>query len=305
MNILVTGGAGFIGSNLALELQKYDNKVTIADNFFSGDRQNLKEFKGEIINKDLSEKIKTKQKFDVIFHQAAITDPRHDNDDETYNKNVKGFLNIINFAKKNNSKLIYASSGSIYGNTKTPMQENQEKQIFGAYANSKFEIDQIAEKEFNNMHIVGLRYFNVFGPKESHKGRPASMIYHLRNQILKGENPKLFKSGEQKRDHIYVDDVINVNMLAMNSESGVYNVGTGIATSFNDLIKIINKVLDTNEKIEYINNPYEETYQTNTQADTTKAEKFLNFKVTHSLEQRINQYYDYLDRTKELLVTFK
>ena len=212
---LITGVAGFIGSNLALELEKQNHQVTIADNFSSGHKENIQDFKGKTLSLDISQSFNIKDKFDTIFHQAAITDPRHDNDDETYYKNIEGFKNMIDLAKKNNAKLIYASSASLYGNKKTPMQEDQEKELLSAYAKSKLKMDEMTEELAKDMHIVGLRYFNVFGPRESHKGRPASMIYHLRKQMIEGGNPKLFKFGEQKRDHIYVKDVVKANLIAL------------------------------------------------------------------------------------------
>jgi ADP-L-glycero-D-manno-heptose 6-epimerase len=151
-------------------------------------------------------------------------------------------------------------------------------------------MDGIAEKYFGKMHIVGLRYFNVFGPNEAHKERPASMIYHLTKQMKSGQRPRIFKYGEQKRDHIYVKDAVEATIKALNAPSGIYNVGTGIATSFNELIKILNEVLKTNYEPEYIDNPYEGTYQNHTQADTTKAEKFLKFRARYQLRDAIKEY---------------
>ena len=291
MKCLITGGAGFIGSNLALELEKQGHEVIVIDNLFSGSKENLSEFKGKFIQQDVSEPFELNEKFDVIFHQAAITDPRHPNDEETYKKNIEGFKNIIELAKKDNAKLIYASTAGLYGNGQVPMREDQEKEILSVYGKSKLEMDEIAEKLFDTMHIVGLRYFNVFGPREEHKGRPASMIYHLSKQIKDGKTPRIFKWGEQKRDHIYVKDVVDATIKAIDAKSRIYNVGTGIATNFNELIKILNEVFGTNLKPEYFDMPYDpKTYQSNTQADTTKAKQFLNFKAKWTLKEGIKNY---------------
>jgi ADP-L-glycero-D-manno-heptose 6-epimerase len=296
MKALVTGGAGFIGSNLALELEKNGHSVTALDNLYSGNLDNLKGFKGKFIQGDTSDsKLQTIGKFDAIFHQAAITDPRHDDDKETYTKNVEGFRNILKLAQKSNSKVVYASTANLYGNGKIPMKEDQEKEIISAYGKSKLEMDNISEKLFGKMHIVGLRYFNVFGPREKYKGRPASMIYHLRNQMKSGRNPRLFKHGEQVRDHIYVKDTVLANLLALDAPSGVYNVGTGIGTSFNEVVKVLNEVLGTKLAIEYFDNPYDlKTYQANTQADTKKAEKYLRFKAKYSFMEGVKDYHNYL-----------
>ena len=296
MKCLVTGGAGFIGSNLALELEKQGHEVVVVDNFLTGNKDNLKGFDGKIIEIDVADNFDLNENFDVIFHEAAITDPRYPNDEETYNKNLQGFKNIIELAKKNNAKLIYASTASLYGNGPTPMKEDQEKEILSAYGKSKLEMDNIASKLFDKMHIVGLRYFNVFGPREKYKNRAASMIYHLGKQIKSGKRPRIFKFGEQIRDHIYVKDAVNAAITAVNAKSGIYNVGTGIATTFNVLIKALNEVLGKNFEPEYFDMPYDpKTYQSNTQADTTKAENVLGFKAKWPLKDGIKDYFNFLD----------
>jgi ADP-L-glycero-D-manno-heptose 6-epimerase len=301
MKILVTGGAGFIGSNLALELEKQRHEVTIMDNFFTGVGNNLKEFKGKLIKQDVSEDFEFNDEIEAIFHIAAITDPRYDNDEELYKKNTEGFKNMIKMALKKNAKLVYASSASLYGNGPVPMKEDQEKDLQSAYAKSKLWMDEEAEKYFEKMHIVGLRFFNVFGPRESHKGRPASMIYHLYNQMKSGKIPRLFKWGEQIRDHIYVKDVVYATILALDAKkSGVCNVGTGIGTDFNEIVKVLNNVLGTKLEPEYFDNPYDlKTYQANTLADTTKAEKNLGFKAKFSFSEGVKDYVKWLQANEK------
>jgi len=298
MKCLVTGGAGFIGSNLALELERQGHEVVVVDNLLSGNKNNLNGFKGKFIELDVSENFDLNEKFDVIFHEAAITDPRYPNDEETYNKNVQGFKNIINLAQKNNAKLIYASTASLYGNGPVPMKENQEKEILSSYGKSKLEMDNIAASLFDKMHIVGLRYFNVFGPREAYKNIAASMIYHLGKQITAGKKPRIFKFGEQKRDHIYVRDAVNATIMAVNvKQSCIVNVGTSIATNFNELIKVLNEVLGKNLDPEYFKMPYDpKTYQSNTQADTTKAEEFIGFKAKWPLKEGIEDYFNWLNK---------
>jgi len=299
MKCLVTGGAGFIGSNLALELEKQGNEVVVVDNLLTGTKDNLKGFKGKIIEMDVSKQFGINEKLNVIFHEAAITDPRFEDDKEMLRSNLEGFKNMIKLAKKNKAKLIYASTANLYGNGPIPMKEGQEKEIISAYGKSKLEMDKITETLKDKMHIVGLRYFNVFGPKEINKGRAASMVYHLSKQIKTGKNPRIFKHGEQKRDHIYVKDAVKATIKAINAKSGVYNVGTGIATSFNDLIKILNEALGTNSKPEYFDMPYEpKTYQANTQADTTLAEKELKWKAEYSVKEGIKDYIKWLEENE-------
>lgn len=288
---LVTGGSGFIGSNLSIELERQGYEVIALDNFSSSNKQNLVGFKGECITHDLQSTIRIDKKLDIIFHQAAITDPRYPNDTEVYQKNVTGFERIIELAQINEAKLIYASTAGLYGNGPIPMQEDQSKICLSSYAKSKLKMDEMAESLFSKMHIVGLRYFNVFGPNEASKGRPASMIYHLALQMKQGKRPRIFKWGEHVRDHIYVKDVIAANIKALSGKPGVYNVGTGIGTSFNDLVKVLNLVLKTNLEPEYFDMPYDPaTYQNNTVADIKKAERLLGFKAKWNLEEAIRDY---------------
>jgi len=298
MKCLVTGGAGFIGSNLALELENQGHDVVVVDNLFTGNKNNLKGFNGKYVEVDVSDNnFNIDENFDVIFHEAAITDPRHPNDEETHNKNLRGFKNIIELAKKNNAKLIYASTASLYGNGPTPMKEDQEKELLSAYGKSKLEMDNIASKLFDKMHIVGLRYFNVFGPREKYKNRAASMIYHLGKQIKAGKRPRIFKFGEQIRDNIYVKDAVDATIIAVNAKkSCIVNVGTGIGTTFNELVNVLNEVLGKNLKTEYFDMPYDpKTYQSNTQADTKKAEESRGFKAKWTLKEGIKDYFDFLD----------
>ena len=287
---LVTGGAGFIGSNITLELQANGHEVIVADNLMSGAMGNLKDFDGEFLKLDISRPFELNRKIDLIIHQAAITDPRFDDDDEMMRANLEGFEHIIELAKKNDAKLVYASTANLYGNGPVPMRESQEKELISVYGKSKLEMDFMAEKLFDKMQIVGLRYFNVFGHGEQHKGRSASMIYHLYNQMKDGKNPRLFNYGRQKRDHIYIKDVVTATIKAADAESGIYNVGTGLATSFNKLVAVLNDVMGTNLEPEYFKMPYDlSTYQSDTQADMTKAEKALGWKAQYSLKEGIKE----------------
>lgn len=298
MKILVTGGAGFIGSNLVLELEKQSHEVTIVDNFSSGNKKNIEFFRGKLIEADVSKKKFLKEiffnnNFDIIFHLASITDTTFKDDNEMIRQNVEGFKNVINLALKNNSRLVYSSSAGVYGNGEVPMKENQKLQPLNAYAKSKLEMDKIAEQYFDKdkIKIIGLRYFNVFGLREQYKGKSASMIWQLAQQMLNRRNPRIFKLGEQVRDHIYVKDVVKATILASKSDKcGIFNVGTGVATSFNDLIKYLNNALGMNREPEYFDNPYTEAYQNNTQADIEKSRNLLGFECDYTIHDGIEEY---------------
>lgn len=293
---LVTGGAGFIGSNLALELERRGHCVVALDDFQAGNLDNLKGFKGTFLEKDLSQFPAISERFDYIFHQAAITDPRHPNDEETYRKNVDGFQFIIDKTLKDGAKLVYASTAGLYGNGPVPMHEDQPKDILTVYAKSKLKMDEMAEPLTSKMHIVGLRYFNVFGPREAHKGRPASMVYHLWMQMKEGKRPRLFQWGEQKRDFIYVKDIVTANLCAIEGKSGVYNVGTGVASTFKELVQALNQAMHLSFEPEYFEMPYDpKTYQSDTQASTTRAEKGIGFKAKWNLTDAAADYVRWLE----------
>jgi ADP-L-glycero-D-manno-heptose 6-epimerase len=290
LTCLVTGGAGFIGSNLAFNLEKLGHHVIAVDNLLTGSKENLENFSGEFRQIDISRPFELNEKLDVIFHQAALTNPRFDDDSEMMRANIDGFKLIIELAKKNNSRLVYASTANLYGNGPVPMIESQTPELISAYGRSKLEMDNLAMELKDKMHIVGLRYFNVFGPREEFKGNAASMIFHLMNQIKSGKRPRLFKKGEQKRDHIYVKDVVEATLKAKDAKSGVYNVGSGSGTSFNDLVNTLNKVLGANLEPDYFEMPYDpKTYQMNTQADISLSMKELNWRPQYSLESGIKE----------------
>ncbi len=300
MKILVTGGGGFIGSNLVLSLKNLGYEITVIDSFLSGNIENLEYFREKTIKADIStldlDKKFVNQHFDVIVHLASITDTTFSDDREMLRMNVDGFKNVLNFAKVKGAKLVYASSAGTYGRGKIPMQEDQNPEPLNAYALSKKMMDDLAKKEIENENIiiVGLRYFNVYGQGEEYKGKSASMIYQLFQQMKAGKNPRIFKYGEQKRDFIYVKDLNEANLKGIKSEkSCLVNVGTGTATSFNRIIEILNHNLGLNRKCEYFDNPYN-FCQDETQADTFMAENCLGFKAKYNIEKGIKDYCSYL-----------
>lgn len=300
MKILITGGAGFIGSNLVLSLQDLGYEITVIDNFLSSNINNLKQFRGNLIKADVSTlDLTTKfanQNFDVIVHLASITDTTFSDVQKMICMNLDGFKNMLNFAKALKAKLVYASSAGVYGRGKAPMQENQMPEPLNSYALSKKMMDDLAKEELekNNVIIVGLRYFNVYGPGEEYKGKSASMVYQLFQQMKRGNIPRIFKYGEQKRDFIYVKDLNEANFKAIKSnKSCIVNIGTGVATSFNKIIQILNQNLGVNYKCEYFDNPYD-FYQNETQADTSLASEYLGFKARFGIEEGIRDYSSFL-----------
>lgn len=294
---LVTGGAGFIGSNIVFELQNvHKAEVLILDNFSSGHFKNLIGFKGDLLSDDICsiswwEKV---GHVDAIFHQAAITDTTLTDQNKMMQVNVEGFKNILYFALKYDIKrIIYASSAGVYGNGDCPMNENQKLVPENIYGFSKVIMDNVA-REFSQKHkdiiLVGLRYFNVYGVGESYKGKSASMIYQLYMQMKSGKNPRIFKYGEQMRDFVYVKDVVRANINALECEkSCIVNIGTGKPKNFNWVIDCLNAVMGLDLSPEYFDNPYK-FYQNKTQADLRSAKAYLNYRPEWDLESGIKDY---------------
>jgi ADP-L-glycero-D-manno-heptose 6-epimerase len=151
-----------------------------------------------------------------------------------------------------------------------------------------------AAEEHRDWVIVGLRYFNVYGPREAHKGVPASMIFHLSKQMKAGQRPRIFKHGEQKRDFVYVKDVVEGSIRALEAtQSGIYNLGYGQARSFNELIDVLNRSLGTKFEADYIENPHVH-YQNFTQAELTNARTALGYEPQYSLERGVADYMKWL-----------
>jgi ADP-L-glycero-D-manno-heptose 6-epimerase len=305
-NLIVTGGAGFIGSNLTLALQERfpGARLTVIDDFRSGNFKNLTGYRGDFVAQNLAT-LDWRQEFgdpaaagfDTIFHLASITDTTNHDQFEQVHDNVESFRRLLNFARPTKTRVIYASSASTYGAVTAPSVESNGAAPANAYSFSKVIMDNIARRaaaESTDWIIVGLRYFNVYGPREAHKGVPASMIYHLAQQMKAGQRPRIFKHGEQKRDFVYVKDAVEGSIRALNAKSsGIYNVGSGQARSFNELVDALNNCLGTDFQPDYIDNPHAH-YQNFTQADLTNAHSALGYEPRFALENGVRDYMQWL-----------
>src|SRR6266516_3134564 len=302
-NLIITGGAGFIGSNLTLALQERfpDARLTVIDDFRSGDFKNLAGYRGDFVAQNLATLDWREQfddeSFDAIFHLASITDTTLHDQFLQVHDNVESFRRILNFASSTRTRMIYASSASTYGPATEASVESNGAAPANIYAFSKVIMDNIAIRaaaELPDWIIIGLRYFNVYGPREAHKGVPASMVYHLAQQMKAEQRPRIFKHGEQKRDFVYVKDIVEGSILALEAkESGIYNLGCGQARSFNELVDILNKCLGTKLPPDYIDNPYAH-YQNLTEADLEKVRNALGYQPQFPLEDGIRDYMKWL-----------
>ncbi|WP_104726485.1 ADP-glyceromanno-heptose 6-epimerase [Helicobacter felis] len=301
--IVITGGAGFIGSNLALYFQKHhpNANVIVLDKFRDqtppsdslGHFKNLLNFHGEIITADINHDLSALKKinFDYLFHQAAISDTTQQNQELVMRTNHQAFMKLLKIADKKDARVIYASSAGVYGNTPAPNRVGFGEVPENVYGFSKLCMDKSAQAFAQESYgrIIGLRYFNVYGPGEFYKHKTASMILQLGLQALQDQEVKLFEFGEQKRDFVYIEDVIAANVKAIEApRSGVYNVGSGVARSYNDIVAILKQHLG-DFKTTYIKNPYP-FFQNHTCADIEATCNDLDYTLRYSLEEGIKEY---------------
>jgi ADP-L-glycero-D-manno-heptose 6-epimerase len=298
-HLLVTGGAGFVGSNLVHELAKRfpDTDLTIVDDFRSGHFKNLEGYKGDLIAGDLAQLDLKRyfggRKIDLVFHLASITDTTDHNQFHQAHDNIESWRNLLNYFEGRKTRLVYASSAATYGIAAGINKIDQPPKPANVYAFSKVQLDNLARRwarENPSQVVVGLRYFNVYGPREAHKGPASSMILQLAQQIRRGQAPRIFKHGEQLRDFVYVKDIVNCTILAARARaSGIYNAGSGVPRTFNDIVANLNRVLKTQWQPEYIDNPHVH-YQPHTEADLTDTTRALRYKPKYTLETGIDDY---------------
>ena len=290
---LVTGAAGFVGSNLCWELAARGWQVVGLDDFSAGSFENLRGFPGDVVAADFGDINYWSGrvgKIDAVFHQAAISDTTVMDQALMMKVNVESFRNLLAWAAKAKvKKVVYASSAATYGDAPVPQREDSELQPMNVYGFSKCIMENVGNST-KGVKVVGLRYFNVFGPREMHKNKSASMIWQLALQMKSGRRPRVFEHGEQYRDFIYVKDVVDANIRAFEkSAPGVYNVCTGRKTDFNGVIVSLNATLGTSLQPEYFKNPYS-FYQNETLGDPAKAQKAFGFRSQWTTERAIQDY---------------
>lgn len=306
---LVTGGAGFIGSNIVEALLKKGVKVYALDDFRLGEYGYLNDLsrkygdlltivKGDVRDAKLIDELVSK--VDVVFHQAAVSsttmfyeDPR-----EGIEVNLNGFLNILQSARKHNIKrIVYASTSSIYVAVEPPHREDAivTPKTFYEYTFWMREHAARIYYDFYGVESIGLRYFSIYGPREQHKKKYANIVTQFLWGMLESKPPVIFGDGSQTRDFTFVHDVVRANLLAAEIEdvgADVFNVGTGRNITFNKVVEVLNEKLGTNIEPIYKENPIK-NYVYHTKADTTKAEKILGFKAEISFEEGVERIIEY------------
>lgn len=306
--IIVTGGAGFIGSNIVKALNKIGyNDILVVDNLKNGtkyvnlvdlnisDYMDKEDFITSIIDNDDFGGI------EVVFHEGSCSSTTEWDGKYMMNNNYQYSKKLLQYCIKRTIPFLYASSAAIYGNRIEKFIEDQQyEQPLNVYSYSKFLFDQYvcALSQQAESQICGFRYFNVYGPREGHKGNMASIVFHLNNQINAGDNLKLFAGSKNfKRDFVYVDDVVAVNLwFWRNNISGIFNCGTGRAESFQ---AVADAVLEYYKKgqLEYIPFPkkLKGHYQIYTQADLTRLRASGYNKPFKPVSEGIAEYLSWLN----------
>lgn len=305
MRFLVTGGAGFIGSNLVEGLLKRGFKVKVVDNFSTGKRENIKNFIKdiELIEGDIifyRTALKAAENVDVILHQAALPSvPRSISDPVASNEaNITGTLNILEAAReKKVQKVIVASSSSVYGDSPVlPKREDMNINPLSPYAVTKLATEQYAMvyAKVYGLKTIALRYFNVFGPRQDPTSQYSAVIPKFISLMLKDERPTIYGDGLTSRDFTYVENVIEANIqCALNTEVGgeIFNVACHEQTSLNDLVGMINKIL--NKKIEPMYQDFRPGDIKHSYADISKIEKMIGFKPIVNFEKGLKMTIDW------------
>ena len=292
--IVVTGGEGFIGKNLIAELQRRGNIGVVS-----------LDTKSESLDSIFNWLLVHAHEIDCIYHLGAITDTMEMDRNKFDEYNVNATMFIWNLCFGFNIPLVYASSAATYGDGEEGFDD--EKDIIklkplNPYGWSKQQFDVWAEvQEYQPKHWYGLKFFNVYGYGEAHKGKMASVVFHAYNQIKETRRLKLFKShrpdykdGEQLRDFVYVDDIVDVCIFMATEKplNGLYNVGTGKARTFDDLGRAVFKCLDIPLLIDYIDTPIliRDKYQYFTEAKINKLRVAGYKKPFHELEEGVSKY---------------
>jgi UDP-glucose 4-epimerase len=297
MKFAVTGGAGFVGNNIVKLLVSKGHDVVVIDNLHTGKKENLQEIIEEIEfhNVDIRDFSKLEsilENVDGVFHEAALTivQESFQKEKEYFDVNVKGTENIFKIAKKFKKKVVYASSSSIYGDTEEiPIKENFERKPINPYGQTKLEKEFLAEKYTKEgVSIIGLRYFNIFGKGQT--GSYAGVITQFIRKLKENKSPIIFGDGSQIRDFIHVSDIAKANLSAMLSEtnSGFFNIGTGIPVKIKDLAKIMIKIYE--KDFEPIFQNALEGDVKKSQANTELAEKMINWKSEIKLEEGLKEF---------------
>lgn len=291
--VLVTGGAGFIGSNLVEALYK-DNEVVVLDNLHTGKRSNLENaIKGGVkfVEGDAKNIKSIKGDFDFVFHLGIYSaSPMYRDNPNLVGEVVQGITEVLEYCKEANVPLVFASTSSIYNGIAPPHKENVIPGVTDYYTEARIACERISELYFKlyNVKVAAMRFFSVYGYNDIGKGKFANLVTQFMDSLLKDKRPVIYGNGEQKRDFIFVSDVVNALLRASTIEGfGIYNVGTGKNYSLNEAISKLQTITEKKIAPKYIEMPVK-NYVMTTLADTTKSKREIGFDAKISLDEGIS-----------------
>ena len=302
MSILVTGGAGFIGSNLVERLLDSGEEVTVLDDLSTGSRDNLDGLSGrlEVIYGSCSNLLDLELSPRAIYHLGIpSSSPIYKKDPMLVGEAIKGMIAVLELAKRSGCKVVYASTSSLYSGQTPPHREDMEVDITDYYTEARYSMERIASlyKKLFDVDSAGMRFFSVYGPRERAKKQYANIVTQFLWEMMQGRAPVIYGDGRQTRDFVYVKDVVRALMLAMSSDYvGVLNVGTGTSYSFNQVVEILAEKMSLDVEPVHVDNPIK-NYVAHTLADTSKAEEILGFRSRYPLPDGIAELMEYYGRS--------
>jgi len=298
LTVIVTGGAGFIGSNLVESLLASGEEVVVLDDLSTGSGKNLEGLSGdvEVVSGSSINLLDLEISPSSIYHLGIpSSSPMYKRDPMLVGEAIKGMIAVLELAKKSGCRVVYASTSSLYSGQTPPHREDMEVAVTDYYTEAMFSMERIADlyKKLFNVDSVGTRFFSVYGPGERSKKRYANIISQFFLEIMDGKAPVIYGDGRQTRDFVYVKDVVRALMLAMRSDYvGVLNVGTGKSYSFNEVVEILAEKMKLDVAPVHVDNPIK-NYVAHTLADTSKAEAILGFRSRYSLPEGVGLLMEY------------
>ena len=288
-SIIVTGGAGFIGSNLVEALSK-DNSVIVVDNLHTGSRDNISgpvKSGVKFLKKDARDIGEIKEKVSCIYHLGFYSaSPMYRENPHLVAEVIDGMISVLELARKNDCPVVFSSTSSIYNGIKPPHREDVIPGVTDYYTEGRIEAERLSELYYRlyGLNVSAMRFFSVYGFHEDAKHGYANLATQFMKAMIKNEQPVIYGDGTQRRDFVFVTDVVDALLRASTSKGfEVYNVGSGVNYSLNELVDKINKLLGSSISAKYIEMPVK-NYVMETLADTTKASRKLGFKAKIDLD---------------------
>ena len=294
--ILITGGAGFIGSNLVESLYR-DNEVTVLDNLHTGKKSNIKDAIGNgvvFVKGDAKDVKKMKEDFDYIFHLGIYSaSPMYRDNPSLVGEVIHGITDVLEYGKEYNTPIVFASTSSIYNGITPPQKENVIPGVTDYYTEARIACERLGElyAKLHELNVAAMRFFSVYGYNDIGKGVYSNLLTQFMSAMMKNEKPVIYGDGEQRRDFVFVSDVVDALQKASSVKGfNVYNVGTGRSYSLNEAVERLQKITGSKIKPKYVRMPVK-NYVMVTQADTSKAKREIGFSARVALDKGLKLLY--------------